>query len=181
MGRRPFVAEKILETAFDCFAREGFEAVSSRALAEAAGVGAASMFRHFPTMEVLGRAVYARALDPWLSEMEAVWSAQMDPQVRLAALVSQLYEGYDHRPRALALLVFPPHTFVPEQVDQANPRSLRARCRDLCRGEADRGALLWGAITGPLQDRFLHQRQGLMAPVSATVITLAGRLLPDPI
>ncbi len=178
MGRRPFVAEKVLETAFTLFARDGFEAVSSRMLAEEAGIGSASLFRHFPTMEALGREVYARALGPWLDEIDALWQESTDPLLRLRGITRQLYAGYDTRPKALALLVFPPHLFTPEQLDVANPRSHRARCKTLCRGDEDRAALLWGALTGALQDRFLRQREGAMSRRADHVADLASRLLP---
>ncbi|MFM2091644.1 MAG: Bacterial regulatory protein tetR family, partial [Planctomycetota bacterium] len=48
MGRKAFVRDRILESAFDLIARRGYEAVSTREIAAAAKVGPASMFKHFP-------------------------------------------------------------------------------------------------------------------------------------
>ncbi len=177
MGRPAFVAEQILEAAFTRFATDGFDAVSSRDVAAAAGVGAASMFRHFPSMEALGRAVYARALTPWQDELSAWWEGEANDGARLARLVRMLYEAYDQRPKALALLVFPPHGFLPPECDVHHSGSLRARVLRLAQGDEDRAALLWGALTGPLQDRFLRQRSGAMTDHVAAVTALVLRLL----
>jgi AcrR family transcriptional regulator len=180
MGRRPFVADRILESAFDLIAREGFEAVSTRAIAQAAGVGHASMYKHFPSMEALGRALYARAVGPILDEAAAIMAQPAPTAERCAGLVRLLYAAYDHRPRALALIIFPPHVFTPDELSATNPRSLRACCIALCAGDADRAAVLWGAITGPLIDRYLHQRAGAMTPVAETLLPLIIDLLPEP-
>lgn len=176
MGRKAFVAEKILEAAFDLIAREGYEAVSTRDIATRAGVGSASMYRHFPSKEDLGRALYARTVGPLLREAAAL---PQDPHGFVAGLARLLYAAYDGRPRALALLVFPPHEFTPAELDPADPRSLRARLTACCRGDADRAALLWGALSGPLHDRYLHQRAGAMAPLAEHLIPLLVRLLPE--
>ena len=167
MGRRPFVKEAILEAAFDCFARQGYEAVSTRQVAEAAGVGNASMFRHFASKEALGRAVYARAMLPFSRGLDAIAAEGPTPEAALAAIVELLYRSYDEHPRACALLVFPPHEFIPDELDDRKATAIRRRCADLL-GIADaRLAIVWGALTGALQDRFLHRRRGRMAPVAA--------------
>ena len=104
MGRRPFVRDQILDAAFDLMAKRGYEAVSTRDIATAAGVGPASMFKHFPTKEDLGRALYAAALKP---VQEAFGALTGTPAEVAEAALTVLYRLYDERPRALALLVFP--------------------------------------------------------------------------
>ena len=128
MGRKAFVAEEICKAAFDLFAREGYEAVSTRDIARQAGVGSASMYRHFPTKEDLGRMVYKRALSPLLDEMAQIVHSTQTERERLRSLVVLLYDSYDRRPKALALLCFPPHEFIPEELAVDNPRSARPHC-----------------------------------------------------
>ena len=176
MGRRPFVREQILEAAFELVAREGYEAVSTRDIAAKAGVGPASMYRHFPSKEDLGRELYARAIGPFLVDAEALPAAAPGFVAGLARL---LCAAYDSRPKALALLIFPPHEFIPAELAAGNPRSLRARLVACCGGDADRAAVLWGALLGPLHDRYLHQRQGPLAPLAETLVPLLIRLLPE--
>jgi len=177
MGRRPFVREKILEAAFDLVARRGYEAVSSREIAEAAGVGRASMYRHFAGMEELGRELYRVALAPLVEEFSELDAST--PRWLLIAAVRMLYRAYDRRPRALALLVFPPHDFVPWELDRRNRRSLRNALRRGLGVDQDLAAVVWGAITGPLQDRYLHRRRGRMAPHADAHARRVIRLLPS--
>jgi AcrR family transcriptional regulator len=179
MGRRPFVRSRILEAAFDLFAREGYEAVATRDIAKAAGVGPASMFKHFPTKEALGRELYRVALEPLNDDFAALAEARPRPREALVEAVRLLYEAYDSRPRALALLVFPPHELTPWEVDHANPRAVRTVLQRLLRADDDLAAIAWGAITGPIADRYLRRRAGRMAPHAAAHAERIARLLPS--
>ncbi len=164
MGRKAFVRDRILTAAFDLFAVRGYEAVSTRDIAAKAEVGAASMFKVFPTKEQLGRELYTIALAPIEREFTALAATAPSPAQALTAAVEILYRLYDTRPRALALLIFPPHDITPWQVDRANAQSVRALIQRLCAQDDDGAAVLWGALTGPLADRYLRRRDGLMAP-----------------
>ena len=162
MGRRPFVREKILEAAFDLFAKRGYEAVSSREIAAEAGVGPASMYRHFASMEELGREVYAIGLEPLLTEFAALEARALKPGNAVREILALLYRAYDTRPRALALLVFPPHDFTPEELAADNKASARACLERMLAIDGELGSVVWGALTGPLQDRYLGRRRGKM-------------------
>ncbi len=175
MGRRAFVRDRILTAAFDLFARRGYEAVTTRDIAATAKVGAASMFKHFATKEDLGRDLYAIALAPIEQAFAELAAAAPSPAAALDAAVAILYRMYDQRPRALALLIFPPHDFTPWGVDRGNPASVRAVLQRLTGCDDDGAAVLWGAITGPLADRFLRRRDGLM---EAHVAAHARRIRP---
>jgi len=163
MGRRPFVREQILEAAFDLIAVEGYEAVSTRDIARKAEVGDASMFKHFPTKEALGRELYRVALAPLQRAVSDLAATAPTPAGAIRGVVRLLCGFYDTRPRALALLVFPPHEITPWEVDPANPDAIRVHLARLIGGDDDLAAIVWGAITGPLQDRFLRRRTGAMA------------------
>ena len=175
MGRTAFVRDRILESAFDCIARRGYEAVSTREIADAAKVGSASMFKHFPTKEALGRDLYRIALRPVQDGFNDLAGAPGDAAVAALAL---LYRLYDERPRATALLIFPPHDFTPWEVDRDNPESPRRRLQALTRLDDDGEALLWGAMTGPLIDRFLRRRDGAMSPLAAAHGARVRTLIP---
>lgn len=175
MGRRPFVRERILEAAFDLFARRGYEAVSTREIAQAAQVGHASMYRHFESKEALGREVYALALEPILVEFAAL--DRSTPRGCLRACVAAMCRWYDQRPRALALLIFPPHDFTPEALAPDNPRTPRGVLQAALGCDEDTLSVVWGAMTGPLRDRYLRHRTGEMASVAASLARIVERLL----
>jgi len=168
MGRKAFVRERILNAAFDLIAKRGYEAVSTRDIATAAEVGPASMFKHFPTKEHLGRELYAVALKPLQAAFASLAAGNPSPRAAVQSSVDLLYGFYDDRPRALALLVFPPHDFTPWEVDRGNPEAVRCVIARLSGLDDDGAAILWGALTGPLIDRFLRRREGLMRPLAAS-------------
>lgn len=179
MGRRAFVKDRILEAAFDLFARRGYEAVSTREIAAAAKVGPASMFKHFPTKEDLGRELYRLALAPILAEFADLAASAPTTATAVRATVAILYRMYDTRPRALALLVFPPHDFTPWEIDAGNDASVRRLVQRLAGLDDDGAAVLWGAITGPLCDRYLRRRDGTMTPHAPDHAERVLGLLPN--
>jgi len=180
MGRKPFVRQQILDAAFDLFAKEGYEAVTTRQIATAAGVGAASMFKHFPTKNDLGRELYRIALEPLMQQFRELATSKPTPAEAVTKAVHLLYVAYDERPRALALLIFPPHELTPWELDQTNPAAVRSILAKLVRGNADLAAIVWGAITGPLQDRYLRSRKGTMSAHAEEHADWIVRLLPTP-
>lgn len=95
MGRTPFVRTRILEAAFDLIASEGYEAVSTRMIAAKAEVGPASMFKHFPTKDDLGRELYRVALAPVLTAVAEIAANHADARTTVAAFVMLLYRLYD--------------------------------------------------------------------------------------
>lgn len=179
MGRKPFVRERILEAAFDLFARRGYEAVSTREIAAQARVGHASMYRHFESKEQLGREVYARALGPLLQEFADLETPDAPGRAILRRCMTLLCSWYDHHPRALALLIFPPHDFCPKELKENTPRNPRRVLQRALGCDTDTLAVLWGAMTGPLQDRYLHRRKGTMTPVAEKIADIVEQLVHD--
>jgi len=179
MGRKAFVRERILNAAFDLIAKRGYEAVSTRDIATAAEVGPASMFKHFPTKEHLGRELYRVAVAPLLAAFAELEALNPSPASAVSHSVELLYGFYDERPRALALVVFPPHDFQPWEIDRGNAASIRAILQRLTHLDDDGAAIVWGAITGPILDRFLRRREGAMRPLAATHALRLITLLPS--
>ena len=175
MGRKPFVRDRILQAAFDLISRRSYEGVSTREIASAAGVGSASMFKHFATKELLGRELYRLALKP---VVDGFIRFDGPPRQAVTSALAFLYQLYDERPRALALLIFPPHDFTPWETDHGNAQSPRRLLQQLTHLDDDGEAVLWGAMTGPLVDRYLRRREGLMAPLAADHAIRILTLLP---
>jgi len=69
--------ERLLETAADIFSAGGSDA-SLEAVAKRAGVGIGTLYRHFPTREVLFEAVYRREVDQ-LSDLAERLAAEAAP------------------------------------------------------------------------------------------------------
>jgi TetR/AcrR family transcriptional repressor of nem operon len=76
MTRRINVAarEKILRTAYELFARGGFESVSMDRVAARAGLKKANLFHYYPTKEALGVAVMAEAARRYSDGVRAIFA-----------------------------------------------------------------------------------------------------------
>src|SRR5512144_3268813 len=61
MGRGSDTREALLDAALEVMSERGFHGTSVPELAERAGVGAATMYRHFESKEALVNALYLRA------------------------------------------------------------------------------------------------------------------------
>lgn len=80
VGDREDVRSRILGAAATVFARAGFEAATVEAIAEAAGVGSATVYRHFGDKRSLTEA-YLAASTP----RQVVWSIAREPSMDLRA------------------------------------------------------------------------------------------------
>ncbi|OXM64237.1 TetR/AcrR family transcriptional regulator [Amycolatopsis vastitatis] len=83
--------ERILDAASLCFSREGPEC-GMAAVAKEAGVGSATMFRHFPAKQDLAEAVLLRCLDESENAVEAAMAAA-DPVEGLTALLTHFVQS----------------------------------------------------------------------------------------
>lgn len=138
----------ILSAAFAEFAEKGFETASIRSIADRAGVQHPLITYHYPSKDLLWRAVaestFARIRDEW--DEQAVRDTGLDPLERLRAEYRALFHH---------TVEFPDfHRFMRQETSRNNPR------------------LRWVADTvlKPLLDRLLPQivaaqEQGLLPPV----------------
>ena len=88
--RKPNMREAILAAAEELFSRDGFNAVSVRDIAQAAGANPGSVTYHFKTKDGLLLEIYQRHCVPMnarRSELLAAASRIRDPQDRLEAIV----------------------------------------------------------------------------------------------
>lgn len=89
MTRRPNneARARILRTAYELLAAEGFEAVSMERVAEGAGLKKANLFHYYPTKEALGEAVIEEAARKHAQGMEALFGdPTQDPLTTVRAL-----------------------------------------------------------------------------------------------
>ncbi len=88
--RKPNMREAILAAAEELFSRDGFNAVSVRDIAQAAGANPGSVTYHFKTKDGLLLEIYQRHCVPMnarRSELLAAASRIRDPQDRLEAII----------------------------------------------------------------------------------------------
>ncbi|MBE8515947.1 TetR/AcrR family transcriptional regulator [Amycolatopsis sp. H6(2020)] len=83
--------ERILDAASHCFIREGPEC-GMATIAKEAGVGSATMFRHFPAKQDLAEAVLLRCLEESEDAVAAAMAAA-DPAEGLTALLTHFVQS----------------------------------------------------------------------------------------
>ncbi len=95
-GGRPLRADaarnraRVLEVAYQTFAEEGLSAPIDE-IARRAGVGAGTLYRHFPTKEALYRAIVVERLR-WLTEQAAELAATREPGEALRGFLAVMVD-----------------------------------------------------------------------------------------
>ena len=102
--------QQLLETALDCFSRSGFTGTTTKAIATAAGVTEAIVFRHFPSKQALYQSVLdyhheSTEMQDWLAVTKECMDRNDDAGL-LRALALQILETYRRDARLQRVLLF---------------------------------------------------------------------------
>jgi AcrR family transcriptional regulator len=157
--------ERILDAARRAFAAQGIDMPMS-AVARAAGVGVATLFRRFPTREDLINAVFADTMDAYL---EAIETALADPDpwhaftgyVRTVCAMQAADRGFAE----VLTMTFPAATHLEEQ----RARSYHGFVELIDRAKA----------TGRLRPDFVSQDLVILLMANAGVLAATGRAAPE--
>jgi AcrR family transcriptional regulator len=133
-------ADRIRDTAFDLFYREGIRAVGVEEIVSQAGVTKPSLYRAFESKDEL-IAAYLRDYDQRFCERFEAPSAEHpdDPKAHLLAYVDRLSrrasrDGYRGCGLTNAVIEYPDHDHPAHQVAVESKQNLRERLREMCRG-----------------------------------------------
>lgn len=94
----------ILEEAVPLFARRGYNAVSMRDLAEAAGIRAPALYNHFKNKEALYLAAVSHAFARQAAALNAVFTSDAEPRERLRLFVQCLCDSMGNDPNFRMLM-----------------------------------------------------------------------------
>jgi AcrR family transcriptional regulator len=83
--------ERIFSVAIDLFAQKGFDAVSLREIAEAAGIRKATLYYYFTTKDELLEKIFDFFLEEWKHSLVGKWSVNAEAEVQI---VSMGLEGF---------------------------------------------------------------------------------------
>ncbi|HJN44728.1 MAG: TetR/AcrR family transcriptional regulator [Vicinamibacterales bacterium] len=89
---------QIIDAAIALFGRHGFKGTTTKALAEAAGVSEATIFKHFPTKEALYAAAFERRTGVGTAHLVDTlqgYADRQDDEGLLRALVQAILIGYE--------------------------------------------------------------------------------------
>jgi AcrR family transcriptional regulator len=117
---------KVLEVARGLFAREGFDAVSTQRIAEAADVAHGSVFHHYKSKRELFLEVHDGQLVSLLDSLKAVSRDAETPRERLDRIWrAYLAAGSDAAMRRI-LLMDGPHVIAAEDPGKSDPDAISA-------------------------------------------------------
>ncbi len=89
---------KIVDVAVWLFSQKGYDGVSTKTIAEGAGISEATVFRHFPSKESLYAEAFQRVMGSstadLVAELEAVANTQ-DDELLFRTLFREMLRGYD--------------------------------------------------------------------------------------
>lgn len=118
--------QKILSSAFKLFAERGFEGVSIRDIAADAGLTNPALYRHFPSKDALGLALYRKAYDAVLGAVESRVAPSMGGLEKLEAYIEACVDLHRAKPSPLLYLDELQNTFWPKIRGEYGERTLSA-------------------------------------------------------
>lgn len=96
--------DAILAAALDLFSRETFEGARVPAIADAAGVGAGTIYRYFDSKEALVNALYRHWKGAMAGALLGAVDVSMPPRVMMGAFWRSLWRFASDNPQAFAFL-----------------------------------------------------------------------------
>ncbi|SNX55734.1 TetR family transcriptional regulator [Streptomyces sp. TLI_55] len=128
---------KVLAAASQAFDEHGLD-VSLGAIAQQAGVGAGTVYRHFPSKEILLEAVLAQQVDD-LVDTARQWAARTDPTSAFFGFLLDVVDTSDGRKHACDALTT--HTNWPRPSLAASARRYRQALEQLLRAAQHAGGI----------------------------------------
>lgn len=117
---------KILNSAFKLFSERGLDGVSIRDIAADAGLTNPALYRHFPSKEALGLALYRKSYDAVLERIEGKVEASMSGLEKLDAYIEACVDLHRVKPSPLLYLDELQNTFWPKLREEYADRTLSA-------------------------------------------------------
>ena len=117
---------KILNSAFKLFSERGFDGVSIRDIAADAGLTNPALYRHYPSKEALGLALYRKSYDAVLERIEGKVKASMSGIEKLDAYIEACVDLHRVKPSPLLYLDELQNTFWPKVREEYGERTLSA-------------------------------------------------------
>jgi len=113
MPRSAGVKTKVERAAVDLFAANGFDGVSIADIAAAAGVSQGALYRHYPSKEELGWALFSTAYLRTGEELDRIRTGEAEFEAAVAAMIAHFCALYDEDPALFRFMLITQHGFLP--------------------------------------------------------------------
>jgi AcrR family transcriptional regulator len=107
------VKTKVERAAVDLFASNGFDGVSIANIAAAAGVSQGALYRHYPSKEELGWALFSTAYLRTGEELDRIRTGEAEFEAAVTAMIAHFCALYDEDPALFRFMLITQHGFLP--------------------------------------------------------------------
>ena len=174
---------RVLSTALHLFTEQGFDRTTTRDIGRAAGISSPALYRHYASMDDLGRDLYRRCYAVMVGAVREATQAADGPLARLAAYATALAALYERE--SLTVLFVDEHQlrFWPQLRAEFEPNTLSAmvaRWVAAGRGDGTIGADVDAVaqvalVMGLTSQWFAMRRAGLASAASAASLPVLLR------
>jgi AcrR family transcriptional regulator len=133
---RPSRGPAILDAALACFAELGYDATRVRHIAQRAGVSEAALYRHHPSKEAVGQALFATHMRRYAELLAAVADGPGSVEDRVKGIVAAALEARTQHPTAHAFVLSHQTRFL-DALPADFPYPIRIVDRLLAEGQRD--------------------------------------------
>jgi|SRR5580692_1547813 AcrR family transcriptional regulator len=113
MPRSAGVKTKVERAAVELFAANGFDGVSIADIAAAAGVSQGALYRHYPSKEELGWALFSTAYLRTGEELDRIRIGEPKFEAAVTAMIAHFCALYDEDPALFRFMLISQHGFLP--------------------------------------------------------------------
>jgi len=113
MPRAAGVKTKVERAAVELFAARGFDGVSIADIAAVAGVSQGALYRHYPSKDELGWALFSTAYLRTGAELDRVRASRAEFEPAVTAMVAHFCALYDDDPALFRFMLITQHGFLP--------------------------------------------------------------------
>jgi AcrR family transcriptional regulator len=169
---------QILDTAAKVFAGFGFAGTQVQVIADRLGVGNGTVYRYFPTKEILFLAAVERGLEELTAEMDAVMTEPLEPLDTLRRLV-RVYLGFFHRRPEMAELFIQERAAFPHHHRPLYFARREQDGKECRRADLFHRLIASGRIRSISQERFFAVIGDLLYGTILTNLLTGRRATPD--
>jgi AcrR family transcriptional regulator len=113
MPRSAGVKTKVERAAVDLFAANGFDGVSIADIAAMAGVSQGALYRHYPSKEELGWALFSTAYLRTGEELDRIRTREAEFEAAVRAMIEHFCALFDEDPALFRFMLLTQHGFLP--------------------------------------------------------------------
>ncbi|MDR7866630.1 MAG: helix-turn-helix domain-containing protein [Sporomusaceae bacterium] len=139
----------LLKTSLELFATRGYDAVSVRDIAKAAGISEAALYKHFTGKEDMALFIFGGIISEYTARLTAIADGPGGAVAKLGSIVDVTCDLYREYPAAIRFALLSQYLFWDKVAEEIKPHFVLRRiiADGMDKGEIPRrGVYLWIAI-----------------------------------